>query len=84
MDLRIVLEEVDPDRCYSVYELATGIEIGFVINRHNPPEIPWYAMTPENAARDVWTAPTEGAAKTKEAAAEFLLPRLREPELGAP
>lgn len=81
MDPRIMLEPVDPDHCYSVYELALGVEIGVVIKRGSR----WYAMTSENAARDPWKGPIEGvAAATKEEAAEFLLPLLREPELGAP
>jgi hypothetical protein len=79
MDQRIILEKLD-DLYYIVYELATGLEIGGVINRHQP-EGPWCAVTPETAVRDVWGGPTVGMARTKEEAAELLLSRLREPQL---
>lgn len=81
MDPRIILERLDDHDYYIVRELATGVEIGGVVKRYREPGGPWCALTPENAAHDVWRAPIEGAAVTKEEAAEFLLPHLREPQL---
>jgi hypothetical protein len=82
MDPRITLEKLD-DLYYIVYEVATGLEIGGVIKRYGipPPDFEWCAMTPENAAHDVFSGPTEGAAATKEEAAAYLLPLLREPNI---
>lgn len=80
MDTRIILEQLGHHPYYIVYELALGTSIGGVIRRRRHPET-WCAVTPENAAHNVWKCPIEGTASTKEEAAEFLLPRLREPQL---
>jgi hypothetical protein len=80
-DPRIILEQLGDGPYYIVYEVATGLEIGGVIHRYRNPGSPWCAVTPENAAHDVFSGPTEGAAATKEEAAQYLLPLLREPNI---
>jgi hypothetical protein len=81
-DPRIILEQLGEFDYYMVHEVATGLEIGGVIKRYrNSAGSQWCAMTTDNARHDVFGGPTEGTAATKEEAAQYLLPLLREPNI---